>query len=130
MEKIKVLFVQEKRARKNFPLLVECFENEAPDTYEMTDVGTKENIVAKLEEFKPHIVIIMQNSRNVNVYDIAQKIKNTFPQQIIFVSLLDTIGNQEKVIQDLKDVGVYKCYFSAMLIDTLIHDMYVALNRE
>ena len=130
MEKIRVLFIHEKRVRKNFPVIVDVIENEVPDTYEIEDVDIKKNVIGKIEKFQPQIVIIMQSSKAVDVYGLILRIKEQFPQKIIFASLLDNIGEQQKKMQELKDAGVYKCYSSMILIDTLIHDMFVAMNME
>lgn len=58
------------------------------------------------------------------------RIKELFPLVVILANLSDSVKDQQEMILKLKEAGVYKCYYSTLIIDTLIHDMFVALNME
>lgn len=131
MDKIRVLYVQEKRIKEKDKAMTigGVIDSMVPDTYEMDYIGIKENILKKVEAFKPHIIHISQSPK-VDILEMVNNIRKTFPSIVIFVSISDHVSNQQEVILQLKDAGVYKCYGFTLVIENLIHDMFVALNME
>ena len=72
MEKIRVLFIQEKKIKKGKMItLGDLIENEVPDTYQVDYVSAKENILDKVKTFEPKIIFIAQSI----AYDIFSLIK-------------------------------------------------------
>lgn len=131
MEKIKVLFVQEKQIKNKAKVLTlgDIIEKEVPDTYEIDYISKKEDIIGKIGQFHPQIIIIGQ-SKSFDILELVMRIKELFPLVVILANLSDSVNEQQKMVIKLKDAGVYKCYSSALSIDTLVHDMFVALNME
>ena len=131
MEKIKMLFIQEKKIKKRQKslLLGDVIEKCVPDTYEMDYISIKENIIGKLEQFEPQIIYIGQ-SKAFDILELVTRIKELFPEVVVIVNLSDNVSDQQELIVKLKEAGVYKCYYSTLIVETLIHDMFVALNIE
>lgn len=131
MEKIKVLFVQEKQIKNKAKVLTlgDIIEKEVPDTYEIDYISKKEDIIGKIGQFHPQIIIIGQ-SKSFDILELVMRIKELFPLVVILANLSDSVNEQQKMVIKLKDAGVYKCYSSALSIDTLVNDMFVALNME
>lgn len=130
MEKIKVLFIQEKEIKKGKMItLGDLIENEVPDTYEIDYVSAKENILDKVKKFGPQIIFIAQ-SKAYDIFDLIQKIKAIDSEMVILVNLATAAEAEQKMMNKLKELGVYKCYLSALSVDSLVHDMFVSLNME
>lgn len=131
MGKIKILFIQEKKIRNKAKVLTvgDIIEKQVPDTYEINYISIKEDVVGKIEQFQPEIVYIGQ-SKTFDILEFVKRIKRLFPAMVILVNLSDSVNDQQELIIKLKEAGVYKCYYSTLIIETLIHDMFVALNME
>lgn len=131
MGKIKILFIQEKKIRNKAKVLTvgDIIEKQVPDTYEINYISIKEDVVGKIEQFQPEIVYIGQ-SKTFDILAFVKRIKRLFPAMVILVNLSDSVNDQQELIIKLKEAGVYKCYYSTLIIETLIHDMFVALNME
>lgn len=95
----------------------------------MDYISIKENIIGKLEQFQPQIIYIGQ-SKAFDILELVTRIKELFPEMVVIVNLSDNVSDQQELIVKLKEAGVYKCYYSTLIVETLIHDMFVALNME
>ncbi len=131
MEKIKVLFIQEKKIKNKAKVVTlgDVIEKQVPGTYEFDYISIKENIIGKIDQFQPQIIYIGQ-SKAFDIFELVKRIKELFPAAVILASLSDSVKDQQKMIEKLKEAGVYKCYYSTLIIETLVHDMFVALNME
>ncbi len=131
MEKIKMLFIQEKKVKNRAKtlLLGDVIEKLVPDTYEIDYISIKENIIGKIDQFQPQIIYIGQ-SKAFGILELVMRIKELFPWMVILANLSDRVGDQQELIIKLKEAGVYKCYYSTLIVETLVHDMFVALNME
>ena len=130
MEKIKVLFIQEKKIKKGKMItLGDLIEKEVPDTYDTDYVSAKENILDKVKNFEPQIVFIAQ-SKAYDIFDLIKKIKGMKHEIVVLVILTTVAESEQKLMNKLKELGVYKCYSSALSVDSLVHDMFVSLNME
>ena len=131
MEKIKVLFIQEKRIKnkKKVVTLGDIIEKEVPDTYEIDYASIKDNVMGRIKEFSPQILLIAQ-SKAIDVLGLVKKVKESFPSVVILVNLSVAADSEQEMMRKLKAAGVYKCYSSMLSVDSLIHDMFVSLNME
>lgn len=131
MEKINILFIQDRKVKKkrNTITLGDMIDKQVPDTYEIDYISIKDNVIGKIEQFQPQIVYIFQ-SNAFDILELVKGIKEEFPKVVIFTNLPDSVKSPQKMIAELKDAGVYKCYHSTLILETLIHDMFVALNME
>jgi len=129
MDKIKVLFIQEKKLKKGAITISDLIENEVPDTYEFDHVSAKENIMGKVAEFHPQIVFI-SNSKAYDIFELVQKIKELDSEIVILAMVFTDFGSEREMMDRLTEMGVYKCYTSQLSVDSLIHDMFVSLNME
>ena len=131
MDKIKVLYIQEKKNKRksNNMTLGDVINTMVPDTYEMDYVSAKENIIAKLEAFNPRIIHISQ-SNAFDILGMVKSIRELMATVVIMVCLSDGVKDPQRLMEELKEAGVYKCYGLTLVIETLIHDMFVSLNME
>lgn len=131
MKKIKVLFIQEKQIKNRAKVLTlgDLIEKEVPDTYEIDYVSIKENVIEKIDSYRPQIIFASQ-SKAFDILELVQKIRKLFPMTIILVNLSNLVSEEQEMACRLKEAGAYKCYSSTLSLDTLIHDMFVALNME
>lgn len=131
MEKIKVLFIQEKRIKnkKKVVTLGDIIEKEVPDTYEIDYASIKDNVMGRIKEFSPQILLIAQ-SKAIDVLGLVKEVKESFPSVVILVNLSVAADSGQEMMRKLKAAGVYKCYSSILSVDSLIHDMFVSLNME
>ena len=131
MEKIKVLFIQEKRIKnkKKVVTLGDIIEKEVPDTYEIDYASIKDNVMGRIKEFSPQILLIAQ-SKAIDVLGLVKEVKESFPSVVILVNLSVAADSEQEMMRKLKAAGVYKCYSSMLSVDSLIHDMFVSLNME
>ena len=131
MDKIKVLYIQEKKIKRkgNNMTLGDVINTMVPDTYEMDYISAKENIREKIDTFQPQIIHISQ-SNTFDILNMVKEIRAIMPTVVIMVCLSDGVKNPQRLMDELKDAGVYKCYGLTLVIETLIHDMFVSLNME
>lgn len=131
MRKINVLFIQGKKIkhRANVITLGDMIEKLVPDTYEIDYVSVKEDVIKKINQFRPQIIYIFQNN-SFDILSMVMRIKEMFPEAVILANISDSISRPQEVMAELKEIGVYKCYHSTLILETLVHDMFVALNRE
>lgn len=131
MKKIKVFFVNPKRIKKKSKVktLGDLIDAEVPDTYEFIHICVKDDIKKMISEHRPEIIFLSQD-KSMDALELVKEIKSLQPSTVIFVVLSDMISDETETINEFKTAGAYKCYLSTLVIDTLTHDMYVALNLE
>lgn len=131
MEKINILFIQDRKMKKkrNTITLGDMINKQVPDTYEIDYISIKENVIGKIKQFQPQIIYIFQ-SNAFDILELVTRIKEEFPRVVILTNLSDSVKSPQEMMAELKDAGVYKCYHSTFILETLIHDMFVALNME
>lgn len=128
MQKIKLLSIGNKKIKKaekkNWEALLERY---APDLYEnFYAVGEKEAIM-QVEKLQPEIVILSGDMKDS--FGLLKNIKQIQPTGAIFV-MLGMLDDEQETMDEFKAYGAYKCYIAPVSMDTLTHDMYVALNLE
>ena len=109
--------------------LGDLIENEVPDTYQVDYVSAKENILDKVKGFEPKIIFIAQSTA-YDVFSLIKQFKEGNPDVVILVNLTAAVEAEQKIIETLMNLGVYKCYSSVLSVDSLVHDMFVSLNME
>ena len=128
MQKIKLLSIGNKKLKlsdkKNWEALLERY---VPDLYEnFYAVGEKEAI-KQVTELQPEIVMLSNDMKDT--LELLKNIKQIHPTGAIFV-VLGMVDDEQETIDEFKAHGAYKCYTAPLSMDTLTHDMYVALNLE
>lgn len=131
MDRIKLLFIQDKKIknREKVVTLGDIIDKEVPDTYDMDYITFKENVIEKVEQFQPQIIFVCQ-SKTFDVLGLIRRLKEISPNVVIFASVTDNVKHQQEMMKKLIEAGAYKCYYSAIIVETLVHDMFVALNME
>lgn len=126
--RIKFLSIGNKRLKsehvKNWNNLIERY---APDMYAIFNAVGEEEGIKQIVQLRPEI--IMLSSKIKDVMGLLIKIKQIHPTAAVFI-MLGVVDDEQEAIDELKAHGAYKCYTSPLSMDTLIHDMYVALNME
>ena len=103
-------------------------EEYAPGLYDnYRAVGEKEAI-EQVKQLQPEI--IMMTNRTKGVLELLTKKKQIHPEGAVFVTLADAVDDEQAAMDEFKARGAYKCYSNPLSVDTLVHDMYVALNME
>lgn len=109
---------------KNWNRLMEIY---APEMYEMIyAVGEKQALI-QVEQLQPEIIMLPDNMKDA--LGLLIRIKQIHPKEVVFV-MVGTVEDEQEVFDEFKAHGAYKCYTSPLSMDTLTHDMYVALNME
>ena len=134
-ERIKVLSIStKKKARKikkseNSVSLGEFIERYAPGMYTFHDAYACDAIEA-VETLRPEIIWINQEASK-DYTNLVKEIKRAHPTVAIFMLLHGACDDEQEVMNAYSSCGAYKCCFlPPVIIDTLVHDMYVALNLE
>lgn len=129
--KPKVLFVLPKKLKQNTAsgTLEDLIEKEAPDMYEFSKGYVGKNIIEEVDKQRPEIIFLSQY-KSFDALELLKKIKHIHPSAVVFVILSNMIEDEQETIDEYIAAGAYKCYFSTLVLDTLIHDMYVSLNLE
>jgi len=104
----------------------ELIEEYAPGMYDTINVVGEEESIKQIAKLRPEIILLSDKIKDG--ISLLMKIKQIHPQVVIFI-FLSMVGEQE-VIDKYMAHGVYKCYEPPIVMDTLVHDMYVALNME
>lgn len=128
MQKIKLLSIGNKKLKPvdkdNWEKLIERY---APDLYEYSyAIGDKEAI-KQVADLKPEIIMITNDMKDS--LGLVEKIKQINPAGAVFV-VLGFVDDEQEASDAFKERGAYKCYSAPLSVDTLTHDMYVALNLE
>ncbi len=130
-EKVKVLFINEKKIKSNRSrkTLGDIIELQVPNTYSINYEHFGKNILEKIAELEPQIVFLTQKESK-DTLGLLKKIKQTYPSMVVFVFISEIDDEEQKIIDKYLAAGAYKCLFLTMSVDSLIHDMHVALNLE
>ena len=132
-EKIKVLFAVDKKAKKSIlkgaPTLANIIEGEVPDTYEFIFGFGEEDSIKQVDKLRPEIIFIGQN-KSIDALGLLKKVKQLHPLAVVFIILPNILDDEQETIDEYMAAGAYKCFFSTIVHETLLHDMYVALNLE
>lgn len=131
-EKIKVLLTRKKtlaRRKKSSSNIEEIIEKMVPERYEFLYGTGEKDILLQAERFRPEIVFIVPDAR-ADGLSLLKKIKQTLPYTAVFVFLLTLLDDEQETIDEYMAAGAYKCFLPPLVINTLIHDMYVCLHLE
>ena len=132
-EKIKVLFTHPKKLKQKTKRikLGDLIEKESPDMYEFIYAYGEEDSINQVDKFRPEIIFINQVDKQIEEsLGLLKKIKHLHPPVIVFIVLANIVEDEQETIDEYMAAGAYKCLFSTMVLETLVHDMYVALNLE
>lgn len=126
--KIKLLSIGNKKLKtENVKSWNNLMERYAPGLYEnFYAVGEKEAI-KQVIQLQPEITMLSDNMKDA--LGLLIKIKQINPAGVVFV-VLGMVDDEQRIMTEFKAHGAYKCYTPPLSMDTLIHDMYVALNIE
>ena len=127
--KIKVLNIYQKKIKTSRKTISDLIDTMVPDMYEFTTEYIGTNIIDEIKKLCPQIVFLWQ-CKSEYMLDLIKKIKEIDPLIAIFVFVPDSVDNEQELIDEYMSAGAYKCLFSTISFDSLIHDMYVALNLE
>lgn len=136
IEKVKVLSINTKKKAKrrlkkpkdSLPMQ-EYIEQLAPDMYSVREVYV-EGAIEAVEAFRPEIIWILQEVSK-DYSELVKEIKRIHPAAVVFMLFFGVCEDEEEMMNTYSVLGVYKCYFlPPMILDTLVHDMYVATNLE
>lgn len=127
-EKVKLLLIGNKRVK---PTEAEntkrLFDNYAPGLYDITHLVGTEDCIKSVDVLCPRIIII--NDKIKGAKELLEKIKQIRPEIVVFV-FLSAVDDEQHAIDEYMQRGAYKCYMPPIIMDTLAHDMYVALHLE
>lgn len=131
--KLILLSVQKKKptsqALKDWERVVDRY---APDMYELLySIGLKDTL-KKVKELQPEIVLILASMLEGDLSDglqLLKDLKRLSPTSAVFVTL-GAVYDEQEAIDEFTAGGAYKCYAPPVIMDTLFHDMFVALNLE
>jgi DNA-binding NarL/FixJ family response regulator len=127
-ERIKFLSIGNKKLKseeaKNWSKLIERY---APDMYDIINVAGEEEAINQVVQLRPEIIMI--STKMKNALGLLIKIKQIHPTAVVFI-MLGMVDDEQEAIDEFKVHGAYKCYTVPLVMDTLVHDMYVALNME
>lgn len=131
--KIKLLSVCKKKPKKeninNWSKIVERY---APNMYELLFSAGEKDVLKEVEDSSPEIILILPSVMQKDIMDgveLLQKIKHLSPKSQVFVNL-GVVDEEQEAIDLFMANGAYKCYLPPIVMDSLFHDMYVALNLE
>ena len=103
-------------------------EEYAPGLYENYRAIGEREAIEQVKQLQPEI--IMMTNRMEGVLELLSKIKQIHPEGAVFVVLAEAEDDEQAAMDEFKARGAYKCYSTPLSMDTLVHDMYVALNME
>ena len=130
-EKIKVLSIvkSKTKVKKGMLSIEDCIDQYAPGMYTYSDVLAKDAI-KEVDKLRPEIIWITQDA-STDYSDLVKEIKRIHPAAAIFMMFAGVFDDEQELTNTYLALGVYKCYFiPPLILDTLAHDMYVALNLE
>lgn len=129
--KIKVMIVEhkKKRIKKGIMPLERIIEESVPNFYEFIYTYGEKETLNEVQKLQPEIVYL-GHQKHMDSLSLLEKIKEINEHIEVFV-FLPTVENEQDVFDEYMLAGAYKCYLTPpLIIDSLIHDMYVALNVE
>lgn len=133
-EKIKILSVgkakkEVKKPPKGSFSVQDYIEQADPGMYTFSKAYI-EDTIERVEALRPEIIWIHQE-QPMDCSDLVKEIKRIHPAAVIFMMLIGVYEDEQEVMDTYTALGAYKCYFiPPMMLDTLVHDMHVALNLE
>lgn len=132
-EKIKILSVgnakKEVKKPKGSLTVQDYIEQLAPGMYTFSKVYV-EDAIEVVDTLRPEIIWIHQEV-SMDCSELVKEIKRIHPAAVIFMMFVGVVDDEQEVMNTYLALGAYKCYFiPPMMLDTLVHDMYVALNLE
>jgi len=133
-EKIKVLITGKKRSiKQKTPKgsmgLKDVIEREIPDMYEFISGDGEDAIEQEISRHCPEIVLITQ-IEPMDGLNLLIKAKQLNPATAVFILIFGIIDDEQEAIDEYMAAGAYKCFLPPLMIESLVHDMYVALNLE
>lgn len=133
MDKIKLLSVCRRRPKAaSSASWAAVVENYAPDRYELLSSAGERDTLKKVEQFHPEIVLILPSILHGDLSDgvgLLREIKRLSPESAVLVHI-GNVDDEQAAVDAFMAAGAYKCYLPPVVMDTLFHDMYVALNLE
>jgi len=135
-EKVKILSINTKKkgrksktSNESGKSMGDYMEELAPGMYSFSEVYACDAI-KEVETLRPEIIWILQDAL-MDSSGLVKEIKSIHPAVAIFVMLFGVADDEQELMKKYSDLGAYKCYFlQPLVLDTLAHDMYVALNLE
>lgn len=135
-EKIKIMSVNTKKKGRRLRgvkdsgiSMAECIEQLVPGMYTFREVYAGD-AVETAETLRPEIIWILLEASG-DCLDLLEKLKRVHPEAAVFVMFVGPTEDEQEVINAYSASGAYKCYFlPPFILNTLVHDMYVALNLE
>lgn len=128
MQKIKLLSIGNKKLKPvdklNWEKLIERY---APDLYEYSYAIGEKDAIKQVTDSKAEIIMVTNAMKDA--LGLVERIKEINPASAVFV-VLGMVDDEQEVMDAFKEKGAYKCYSIPLSLDTLTHDMYVALNLE
>lgn len=128
MEKIKILSVGNKKMkkdeRKNLEKLIEIF---APDLYQVYYAAGEKDAYNQIVNLRPEIILVANDLQDT--IEFVRKAKGMHMQGV-FLVVLGMVDDEQLEIEKFSAAGAYKCYPIPLSMDTITHDMYVAMNME
>ena len=128
MNKIKLLSIGNKKLKPaekaNWEKLLERY---APDLYEYSYAIGDKDAIKQVTNLKPEIIMVTNDMKDS--LGLVEKIKEINPTGAVFV-VLGMVDDEQEAMDAFRERGAYKCYSVPLSLDTLTHDMYVALNLE
>lgn len=132
-KKIKLLSVGKKRAKQdNLRNWEKTVNSYAPEMYELFYTAGESDTLYLINNLHPEIVLLLPSLFKKNCMDgilLVEKIKKIDNDIKVFVNL-GLVDEEQEAIEAYILKGAYKCYTPPLIMDTLFHDMYVALNLE
>lgn len=129
-EKVKVLFILDKKPKKNTPTSIQDYIKEkTPDIYEFIYGVGDEDSLNQIDKHQPKI-IFLPNKKSLDSLKLLYKIKQLHPSIVVFIMIFEMVDDEQETIDEYMASGAYKCFLQPLMIDSLVHDMYVALNLE
>lgn len=128
MKKIKLLSIGKKKMKKdemrNWEKLLEIY---APNLYENYYAAGEKESLKQIAELRPSISIIANDMKDT--VEFVKQAKKIHPSGVVLV-VLGMVDDEQVEIEKFISAGAYKCYSIPLSMDTMVHDMYVALNLE
>ena len=123
-----LLIANKKRRSAEVENTKRLFEEYAPGLYNIFHLVGTEDVVNQIIDLKPGIIVL--NDDVNNSLELTKQIKQILPNTAIFIFMLSIVDDEQEAIDEYMSSGAYKCYLPPIVMDTMIHDMYVSLNLE
>lgn len=135
-DKVKVLSINTKKKKTpskgsadSGMSLIKCMEQFAPGLYTFSEAYVADAIGA-VETLRPEVIWMTQEASK-DCSELVIEIKRVHPTAAIFLMFIGLVDDEQEMMERFYSLGVYKCYFlPPLMLDTLAHDMHVALNME